>query len=362
MKKKVLIGLGSILVSWVATTASGQFSQPMLAHEIIGSVIKDSYDQKLGTVKDLAVDLSNGRVTEVIVSWGGFLGVDSKYVAVLPDSFSVDAKVGIVRILNIDKQRLDAAPAVDLSKWSEAMEQPRVEQVYQYYDVTPYFLVQEHPAHGESAILHPLGRVERAGKLTGAEVMDQQNQKIGKVEDLVVDLPQGRVVEVAINSGHYLQTPDELSAVPPQALAYDSSRDVLTLDVTRDTLATMPRFSSRNWPAIDRDQATAVYQAYHTVPYFLPVGPNGENVQNGTTLSDARITAQIEKEIIDAPGLSGDVKTVQVSTLNGHVTLRGTVATSDEKRRIGEIAARIVPLADVDNQLQVRETAASSSS
>ena len=89
--------------------------------------------------------MENGRIVEVIVARGGFLGVDSKLVAVPPENFVVENGGEILR-LDLPGERLDSAPMVDMSKWKDAMEQSRVAQAYQYYGATPYFLVEEHLA------------------------------------------------------------------------------------------------------------------------------------------------------------------------------------------------------------------------
>ena len=123
---------GSILVSCLVTDALAELGQPVRAGQILGSTIKDSQDQKAGTVKDLVVDLENGRVVEVVVAWGGVLGVDEKFAAAPPDNFTMGVDGKTLR-LNLDKKTLEAAPAVDFSKWQDAMEQSRVEQAYQYY-------------------------------------------------------------------------------------------------------------------------------------------------------------------------------------------------------------------------------------
>jgi sporulation protein YlmC with PRC-barrel domain len=370
MKTKALIILGSALVSCLAMDALGQFSQPVRAGEILGSTIKGSQDQKLGTVKDLAIDMENGRIVEVIVARGGFLGVDNKLAAVPPENFTVENEGKILR-LNLAGEKLDGAPMVDISQWKNAMKQSCVEQAYQYYGATPYFLVEEHSARGANnpVILH-LGEVERASRLIGIETINHQDQKIGKAENLMLDLPGGRVVEVIVNSSRFLGMRNELSALPPQALHFDADRGVLMLDTTKEALSNAPHFPSRAWPDLDREQATAVYQAYHVVPYFLPIGIDGsaQNVpavnskiqtplEQGTSPADLEITAKIQKEILETDGLSVDARAVKIITINGYVTLRGTAATSDEKRRVGEIAARVVPAANVDNQLEVKETA-----
>ena len=206
----------------------------------------------------------------------------------------------------------------------------------------------------------------------GTETMNHQDQRIGKLDNFMLDLPEGRVVEAIVRSGRFLGMRDELSAVPPQVLRLDADRDVLLLDTTKEALSIAPHFSSRAWPDINREQATAVYQAYHVIPYFLPIGIessvqnvpdlNDKNLaplEQGTSQSDLEITARIQKEILDTDGLSVDARAVKIITINGRVTLRGMVANPDEKRRMGEIAARVVPAANVDNQLEVKDTTAS---
>lgn len=244
MKTKTLIVLGSVLASCLTTAALGQFGQPVRAGEILGSTIKDSQDQKAGTVKDFAVDLENGRIAEVIVAWGGFLGMDNKLVAALPDTFTLGVD-GKTLHINMDKKRLEGAPAVDLSKWKDAMEQSRVEQVYQYYGAVPYFLVQEHlPKAAGTPVTHHLGLLLRASELIGMETINHQDQKVGKVANLIVDLPADRAIEVIINSGRFLGVHGELSAVPCQALHFDADIGILTLDTTKEALSNMPHFPS----------------------------------------------------------------------------------------------------------------------
>jgi sporulation protein YlmC with PRC-barrel domain len=369
MKTRQVLFLSAVVFSCAATSALAQFSQPLRSGEIIGSAIKTSDGKKIGTVKDLAVDLQNGRVVEVIVAQGGFLGVDSKMTAAVPEDFAMAPENNTLRFTP-DKKLLDGAPAIELSKWRDSMEQARIENVYQYYGLTPYFLIQEHPAKSTPRSLR-LGEVERGSDLIGLDCRNQQNLSFGKVKDLIIDLPQGRVVEVVVNSGRFLNMPDEMSALPPQALHFDVDQKVLIMNMTREELYGAPHFPSRAWPQIDRDQATAVYQAYHVVPYFLPIGTSGsaqaptpavaEKAQQGSSQSDLDITARIEKDILASDGLSVNARAVKVTTVNGNVTLRGTVDNPEEKRRIGEIAALVVPADRVNNELQVKETARSAS-
>ena len=75
-----------------------------------------------------------------------------------------------------------------------------------------------------------------------------QDEKLGKVENLMVDLPAGRIVAVIVSSGGFLGIGDDLSAVPPTALRFTSDRDTLQLDASKEMLASAPHFKANQWP------------------------------------------------------------------------------------------------------------------
>src|ERR1017187_6880347 len=54
------------------------------ASDIIGMTVKNLQDEKLGKVEDLALDVQSGRIVQVILSSGGFLGVGNTLMAVPP--------------------------------------------------------------------------------------------------------------------------------------------------------------------------------------------------------------------------------------------------------------------------------------
>jgi sporulation protein YlmC with PRC-barrel domain len=277
MKMSSIIRLGQTFVTCLALPALGQsgpgarnfpdpaqFGQPVRATEIIGSTIKNSRDEKLGTVKDVALDLQNGRVVEMVVACGGFLSLDQKLVAVPAQFFNAEAGHKTLRS-SLDKDKLEGAPAVDLFNWSEATDQSHVKEVYHYFGAKPYFLEPEFFSKNGT-------EVQRAVQLVHAATLNHRDQNLGNVEDLIVDLPAGRVIEVVIASGRILGIKDELSPVPPQAVRFNSQRDILMLHITATALADAPHFPARAWPRIDREQAFKVYQAYNVMPYFMPIG------------------------------------------------------------------------------------------
>ena len=216
-----------------------------------------------------------------------------------------------------------------------------------------------------------LGQVQKASKVMGTAVRNLQDEKLGKVENILLDLPAGRMVALVISSGGFLGMGDELSAVPPTALRFSTDRDTLLLDASKEMLSRAPHFRSNQWPDFDQPAyAHGVYRAYRVEPYFSTNGTvNADNtsqnvrdrndatltpLDQGTSKADVEMTAKIRKEIIAADVLSVNAKNVKIITSNGRVTLRGPVNSEEEKRTIGEMAIRHAGSDQVNNQLEVK--------
>ncbi len=68
--------------------------------------------------------------------------------------------------------------------------------------------------------------------------------------------------------------------------------------------------------------------------------------------TDIYITAEIRKQVVDTE-MSVDAQNVKIITQDGMVTLRGPVATEQEKQRIDVMAKSVAGADKVDNQLEV---------
>jgi sporulation protein YlmC with PRC-barrel domain len=60
-----------------------------------------------------------------------------------------------------------------------------------------------------------LGHVERANKLVGSEVLTSDNQRFGKIDNIIIDLESGRILYAVIGSGGFLGAGEQRIAVPP---------------------------------------------------------------------------------------------------------------------------------------------------
>ena len=375
------------------------------ASDLIGMTVNNNQNEKLGKVEDLAVDLESGRVVQVILSTGGFLGIGDTLTAVPPGALYRDVTNKVLN-LDADKEKLKGAPKFEMSNWAEYSNSNRLAEVYTYYGQEPAFgfiqtgdvvqdgqrntaasprIVSTRKADGtrdkdrvssDSQWMIPvsrLGQVQKASKLIGTAVDNLQNEKLGKVENLLVDLPSGRVVAIIVSYGGFLGMGDELSAIPPTALRFTTDRDTLQLDTSKEMLSSAPHFKANQWPDFAQPSyASGVYRAYKVEPYFASdsrteADNTARNVRDrnsssltpldqGDNQADLDTTAQIRKEIIAGKSMSLNARNVKIITKNGQVSLRGPVNTAEEKRLIGDIAGRVVRSENVDNQLEVKLT------
>ena len=69
--------------------------------------------------------------------------------------------------------------------------------------------------------------------------------------------------------------------------------------------------------------------------------------------ADRALTQKIRQSIVSDSALSTNAKNIKIVTINGVVTLRGPVASSQEKDAIAKKVSDIQGIVKVDNQLEI---------
>ena len=74
-----------------------------------------------------------------------------------------------------------------------------------------------------------------AATITGDEVCNMQNEKLGKIQDVMLDIAEGKIRYVVLALGGFMGMGDRLFAVPWKALKQDkeNKRFILDVDVER---------------------------------------------------------------------------------------------------------------------------------
>jgi len=329
---------GAALSTWAQPEPSHErFGLEKPARDISRIEIKNFQDESLGSVADLGIDLINGRIVEVLVASDSSLGDSNRIVAVPPLALFPDPVNDVYR-LNVSTDEFKTAPAIDLSKWTDAGRSDRIATAYRFFGQRPYFLEEGETASKTARPKMPLGYVERSSKILDLPVGNLQNESFGKVSSLSLDIPRGRILNVIVLAPGNFKTK---SIIPAMALSFNAARDALLLDDSKVAYANEPRYVFTE--AEFGNEAYSKEESYE--------GPHTSvALEQGRSYLDVDRTVRIQRDIRAAKINS---RHVQVGTINGRVTLRGWVDTDEDKRRIGEIAIAASRLELVDNQITV---------
>lgn len=108
-----------------------------------------------------------------------------------------------------------------------------------------------------------------ATTLTGDKVRNRDGDKLGHLEEIVIDLDGGRVSYAVLASGGFLGLGDKYFAVPWDLISIDSENHEVIVDIAKEALENAPGFDKDNWPDInDRAWVGDVYRYYGREPYW----------------------------------------------------------------------------------------------
>jgi sporulation protein YlmC with PRC-barrel domain len=115
----------------------------------------------------------------------------------------------------------------------------------------------------------PGPRLMTASTLSGDDVVNRQGEKLGRIDDIMIDVPSGRVAYVVMSSGGLLGIGEKLFAIPFNALTLDTDNHCFVLDAPKERVLQAPGFDKEHWPQMaDPTWARQVHGYYGTRPYW----------------------------------------------------------------------------------------------
>jgi sporulation protein YlmC with PRC-barrel domain len=112
-------------------------------------------------------------------------------------------------------------------------------------------------------------RVLSAGTLAGDRVRNSAGDDLGKIEELMIDVPTGRVAYAVLSFGGFLGMGNKLFAIPWEALTLDEVEHEFILNVDKQTLEAAPGFDKDKWPDMaDPNFGSQIYSHYGYTPYW----------------------------------------------------------------------------------------------
>lgn len=106
----------------------------MGADTLIGNDVYNTADESLGTIKEFMIEMSSGKISYAVVSFGGFLGIGDRLFAVPWEALKLDT-VNKRFTLDASKERLKNAPGFDKDHWPSMADSSWVSGVRNFYGV-----------------------------------------------------------------------------------------------------------------------------------------------------------------------------------------------------------------------------------
>jgi sporulation protein YlmC with PRC-barrel domain len=149
------------------------------ASKMLGKKVVDATGKEIGSIDDLILDQSNGKIEYAVLSCGGFLGIGDKLVVVPRESLTHDAGTATCT-LDVTKESLESAVEYDdelLTKLSDPACCASIGRP---------FLVRETGATGIRPVL--------ATKLIKCDITSSETgEEVGQMKDLAIDPTSGKV-------------------------------------------------------------------------------------------------------------------------------------------------------------------------
>ncbi len=285
MFRKMRVALALVAVATTGTAFAADHDQPghiVKASESIGLNVINRQNEDLGQVNDLIVGQDGDRITHLVVSEGGVLGVGATLRAVPLEAAKLQRRADVDRpaadqpaagqaapgqsrtdrqadrparirrdgdrewvfVIDIPQERFEQAPAMEQDDLSALGDQQRVNELDAYYNAEP--------------------RVERRGAqfhrvsdLTGLNIRHRRDEdNLGSLQEVVFESRTGKIRYGALSFGGLLGVGDRLFAIPWESLEFVRPADeedvqhlTLLVDVSEERLREAEGFPEDNWPS-----------------------------------------------------------------------------------------------------------------
>ncbi len=267
------------------------------ASDLIGREIKGKDGAELATVSDLAVDARNGRVVAIVATRGGLLGVGERLRAIPPQSLTYARFVksgenaeNPERQLGLDMsvKQFEKVPVFD---WNLKDESTQMLVAYRHFGQSAYWHSEDTvgqkarnpdtesapPPAAERAkdsgsqetMTQPGLRLAKASQLLDKTVRDNQNAKVGEIENFLIDLNSGHILFAVVSSGGVLGVGETLHAIPPRQIDYGKNLDQATLRLSKNKLDQTTTIKDEEWAELsDPVWVANVYRRFNETVFW----------------------------------------------------------------------------------------------
>jgi sporulation protein YlmC with PRC-barrel domain len=329
------------------------------ATQLMEMEIDDQQRHEIGRVDDLLLDFSSSQVVGVLAAPAQTYGD----LHVLVPAASFLSVSGSKAILASEKTNLTVAPRMLRASAESADSAALIAESYAYFGAKPLWQNKSGP-RGTMTF----------SRLVGLKIRNRASEDLGKLIDLAVDVPAGRIVlAVASLDG---TTQNEYGA-PCAAFSPDPQNSALLFATEKASLAQFTLDSGFLWAQMTNPGwVAAAYHRYAQASVSVsstqvkskPPEPAPASIE--TTSPGARTNAppaaraatpadpELNRNILLALvrehlDTAVSENQVRITITGGHVTLRGNAENAEQKRKLRAIVEEVAGPANVDDQIEL---------
>jgi sporulation protein YlmC with PRC-barrel domain len=113
----------------------------------------------------------------------------------------------------------------------------------------------------------PSGDVISSDRVEGTDVYNNAGDKLGSIDDLMIDKRSGQVRYAVLEFGGFLGMGTDRYPLPWDMLKYDTTRDGYVVPLDKKQLEGAPRYAQDNRPDYDDEYGRRVND-YYGVPFM----------------------------------------------------------------------------------------------
>ncbi len=134
----------------------------------------------------------------------------------------------------------------------------------------------------------PGPRLMGADTLIGEDVYNRQDEDLGDIKEIMLDMRSGQVAYAVLSFGGVFGIGDKLFAVPWQSLQLDTANKRFLLDVSKQQLKNAPGFDKDQWPDMASAEFSTQIHSFYGTQQNLP----GQRTASGSVMGSGSGTMQ----------------------------------------------------------------------
>lgn len=298
----------------------GRAGMLQAADKAVGTSVHNNQGDKIGTIKDFIVDKDRNAVSYVILSsglkyypipWSAFKTGDKTYTLDItkdglrdaPTISSDDPKLltsdVTQKVQSFYSSRMSGKPtssmmqsAQDMSQSAQGMSQSSQDMSKSAQDMTRSGQEMSKSAQEMARSAQGMTKSEQAMSTTanfysckktlGMDIKNDQDKKVGQLEDIVFDVRQGNLAYGLVGFGGTMGLAKKTAAVPWNAIQIQPDQKIARLNTDERTLSSVEINKDQIARLNDPTFARQVHQSFGQEPYWEVYGyvpPSGEAVR-----------------------------------------------------------------------------------